>query len=140
MLLDSLILRTATRLLLPLLLLFSILLFLRGHNEPGGGFVGGLIAAGAVTLYAIGSGVVAARQLLRVPPRTLISSGLLMGLFSGLLPILFGRSFLTGLWITTTLPGLGEVHLGSPLLFDLGVFCVVNGVAIKFVFAFLEEA
>lgn len=137
---DTLILRTATRLLLPLLLLFSILLFLRGHNEPGGGFVSGLIAAGGVTLYAFGSGVAAARKLLRVPPRTLVSSGLLLGLFCGLVPIMLGRSFLTGLWFSATLPGLGEIHLGTPLLFDLGVFCVVNGAAVEFIFAFLEEA
>jgi len=137
---DSLILRTATRLLLPLMILFSIFLFLRGHNEPGGGFVGGLIATGAVALYALGNGVAPARKILRVSPRTLVGAGLLLGVFSGMLPLLFGRSFLTGLWFVTTLPGCGEIHLGTPLLFDLSVFLVVNGVALKFVFAFLEES
>ncbi|TWU45020.1 Na(+)/H(+) antiporter subunit B [Novipirellula aureliae] len=137
---DTLILKTATRILLPLLLLFSIFLFLRGHNEPGGGFVGGLVASGAVAVYAMGSGVLPARKLLRVPPRWLIGGGLLLGLLSSLLPLLFGHSFLAGLWLETTLPGWGEIHLGTPLLFDLGVFCVVNGVATEFVFAFLEEA
>lgn len=136
---DTLILKTATRLLLPLLLLFSVFLFLRGHNEPGGGFVGGLMTTGAVAVYAMANGVAAARTMLRMPPRVLIGCGLLIGLTSGLLPILAGRSFLTGLWITATVPGLGDVHLGTPLLFDLSVYCVVTGATLVFVFTLLEE-
>ncbi len=136
---DSVILKTAIRFLLPLLLLSSVFLFLRGHNEPGGGFVGGLVASGAVVLYAITQSVAAARQLIRVSPRVLIGAGLLMSLSSGLAPLFLGRPFLTGLWTTTTVGSLGELHLGTPLLFDLGVFCVVTGVTLVFVFSLLEE-
>ena len=65
---DSPIFRTAARLLMPLLLLFSVFLLLRGHNEPGGGFVGGLVAAAAFALYAIAFGTRRARQALVVSP------------------------------------------------------------------------
>lgn len=136
---DSLILKTASRLLLPILLLFSVFLFLRGHNEPGGGFVGGLMATGAVALYAMANGVAEARQVLRVPPRVLVGFGLLLGLTSGLLPVLAGRNFLTGLWMNASVTGFGDVHLGTPLLFDLSVYCVVTGVTLVFVFTLLEE-
>ena len=139
MTMDSVILRTAIRFLLPLLLLSSVFLFLRGHNEPGGGFVGGLVASGAMALYAMTYNAAAARQVVRVSPRVLIGSGLLMSLSSGLVPLFLGQPFLTGLWTSTTITGLGELHLGTPLLFDLGVFCVVTGVTLVFVFSLLEE-
>ncbi|WP_182865174.1 Na+/H+ antiporter subunit B [Stieleria mannarensis] len=136
---DSVILRTAIRFLFPLLLLSSVFLFLRGHNEPGGGFVGGLVASGAIALYAMTHDVAAARRVLRVSPRVLIGSGLLLALCCGLAPLAIGRPFLTGLWINITSSGLGKVHLGTPLLFDLGVYCVVTGVSLVFVFSLLEE-
>ena len=136
---NSVILKTAIRFLLPLLLLSSVFLFLRGHNEPGGGFVGGLVASGAIALYAMTHSVTAARQIVRVSPRVLIGSGLLMSLSSGLAPLFLGRPFLTGLWTTTEKLGLGELHIGTPLLFDLGVYCVVTGVTLVFVFSLLEE-
>lgn len=136
---ESVILKSAIRFLLPLILLSSVFLFLRGHNEPGGGFVGGLVASGAIALYAMTNSVAAARQVVRVSPRILIGSGLLMGLCSGLAPVFLGRPFLTALWTTTPVSGLGELHLGTPLLFDLGVYCVVTGVTLVFVFSLLEE-
>lgn len=136
---DSVILKTAVRFLLPLLLLSSVFLFLRGHNEPGGGFVGGLMASGAIALYAMTHSSKSARQIVRVSPRVLIGSGLLMSLISGVAPMLLGRSFLSGLWIKANQAGLGELHLGTPLLFDLGVYCVVTGVTLVFVFSLLEE-
>lgn len=136
---DSVILKTAIRFLLPLLLLSSVFLFLRGHNEPGGGFVGGLVASGAIALYAMTYSAAAARQVVRVSPRVLIGSGLLISLSSGMAPLFLGRPFLTGLWAKTTTSGLGELHLGTPLLFDLGVYCVVTGVTLVFIFSLLEE-
>ncbi|HYI68762.1 MAG TPA: MnhB domain-containing protein [Skermanella sp.] len=68
---DSLILRTATRLLLSLMLLFSFFILLRGHNEPGGGFIGGLIAASAFALHSIAFGPRALRDLLVFDPRSI---------------------------------------------------------------------
>ncbi|MHB8954301.1 MAG: Na+/H+ antiporter subunit B [Pirellulaceae bacterium] len=136
---DSLILRTATQFLLPLLLLFSVYLLLGGHNEPGGGFVGGLMAAGAVALYAIAYDVAAARRVLRVRPQTLIGSGLLLALGSALWPVAVNEPFFTGKWITFTSAEMGPIHLGTPLLFDLGVYVVVVGVTLLVVLSLLEE-
>ena len=134
---QSLILTTATRYLLPLLLLFSFFLLLRGHNEPGGGFVGGLVAAAAFALYAIAEDVKSTRQILKVEPRVLIGSGVLAAAFSGLIPLLMGKPFLTALWIKEPLPVLGKV--GTPLLFDIGVYLLVLGVVLKIMFVLAED-
>ena len=83
---------------MPLLLLFSVFLLLRGHNEPGGGFVGGLVAAAAFALYAIAYGVERARRALLVKPLTLLGAGLLIALASGVPAVLRGQPFLTAQW------------------------------------------
>jgi len=134
---TSVILSTAIRLLLPLLLLFSVFMLLRGHNEPGGGFVGGLIAAAAIALYALAEGAGQARRLLKVDPRSLIAFGLALALLSSILPLLFGKPLLTGLWFSVPVPVLG--HVGTPLLFDLGVYLLVAGMALLIVLSLMEE-
>ncbi len=136
---DSLILRTATRFLLTLLLLFSIFLLLRGHNEPGGGFVGGLVAAAAFALYAIAYDPAATRRTLRVEPRTLIGLGLLTAVASGVAGMAAGRPFMTARWGAASLPGLTPVEIGTPLLFDVGVYLVVLGVTLTIILALAEE-
>ena len=128
---DSLILRTATRLLMPLLLLFSLFELLRGHNEPGGGFVGGLLAAGSLCLYLLAHGPEATRRVLRIDPRTLIGGGLLASLVAGLAPLFQGQPFLTGLWTGQPVPGIGKVS--TVLLFDVGVYLVVAGTTLLMV-------
>ncbi len=135
----SLILRTATRFLLPLLLLFSLFLLLRGHNSPGGGFVGGLVAAAAFALYALAFDVAAARQLLRIDPRQLIAVGLLVALASGMVAWLAREPFMTGQWSYITVLGIGPVPLGTPLIFDLGVYLVVVGVMLTIILSLAEE-
>ncbi len=81
----SLILSTSTRYLLPLMLLFSIFILLRGHHHPGGGFIGGLVASTAFALYGFAFGITAARKVLRVDPMMLIGGGLLMVAVSGIM-------------------------------------------------------
>ncbi len=135
----SLILSTATRFLMPLLLLFSIFILFRGHNKPGGGFIGGLVAAAAFSLYALAYDTAAARRLLRAQPHVLIGVGLLLALASGVISLLSGSPFMTGQWSDFNLPGIGKVHLGTPLIFDIGVFLVVIGVALMDVFSLAEE-
>lgn len=134
---TSLILSTATRYLLPLLLVFSVYVLLRGHNEPGGGFIGGLVAAAAFALYSIAFGVERAQRVLHAHPGLLIGLGLLVALSSGLASLLLGHPFMTGLFSTGSLPVLGKV--GTPLLFDLGVYLVVLGATLTIVFALSEE-
>jgi multicomponent Na+:H+ antiporter subunit B len=130
---SSSILRTAARVLMPLLLLFALFLLLRGHNEPGGGFVGGLIVAAAFALHAIAYGVAASRRALVVQPSTLLGAGLLVALLSGLLAVIVGQPFLTSQWITI------GITLGTPLIFDVGVFLVVIGVVLTMTFTLAEE-
>ena len=130
----STIFRTAARLLMPLLLLFSVFLLLRGHNQPGGGFVGGLVAAAAFALYAIAFGVSRARQALLVTPLTLLGAGLLTALVSGVPAVLRGQPFMTAQWV------LDPVAIGTPALFDIGVFFVVLGVVLMMIFNLAEEA
>lgn len=141
---NSVILRTATQFLLVLLLLYSVFILLRGHNEPGGGFIGGLIAAGAFALYGIAYGSQDLSDLLRIDPRLMIGLGLLAAVLAGLLPMLItGQPFLTGLWYEFGAGAGAEAaagaKVGSSLLFDIGVFLVVIGFTLTFVIS-LEEA
>jgi len=136
---SSLILRTSTRLLVTLLLLFAVFLLLRGHHEPGGGFVGGLVAAAAFTLYGSADGTAAARRALYLDPRTYIGIGLIIAVGTGLSSLLWGDPFLTAHWGTINLPALSDIELGTPLLFDVGVFVLVLGVTQTIVLALAEE-
>ena len=136
---TSLILATAARYLLSLLLLFSIFILFRGHDEPGGGFIGGLIAAAAFALNAVAFDAATTRRTLRIDPRTLVPLGLLIALGSGIVPLLAGEPFLTGIWFTAYVPGLGEVTLGTPLVFDWGVYLVVHGVTLTMILTLAEE-
>lgn len=138
---SSAILKAAAKTLLPLLLLFSVFLLLRGHNQPGGGFIGGLVGASAFVLYALALDVPAARELLGVDPRTLIGGGLLLAISSGVIGLVTGRAFLShrDFWLEVNLPGYGAIGLGTPLLFDLGVFLVVLGVPLTIILPLAEE-
>ena len=124
--------------MITILLLFSVFLLLRGHDLPGGGFIGGLVAAAAVALYLIAFGADAATLLLRVRPRALLGAGLLAGVLAGLMGMVTAEPFLTGQWLIFDLPGNAEVKLSSVLLFDVGVYLVVVGAVLTMLFA-LEQ-
>ncbi len=136
---SDLILSTATRFLMPLFLTFAVFLLLRGHNEPGGGFIGGLVAAAGFALYSLAYSPGRMMQLLRVGPRTLIGWGLLLAAVSGLPALAAGTPFLTALWAKLHIPGLVNLKVGTPLIFDVGVFLVVVGVVLTVVVALQEE-
>lgn len=135
---SSIVLRTASRLLVGLLLLFSIFLLLRGHNEPGGGFIGGLVAAAAFVLYGLAGNELSVRQAIHFDTRSYIATGLLVAGASALFPALLGLPVLTGVWGEFALFG-ATVELGSPLIFDIGVYIAVIGVALTIVLAMAEE-
>lgn len=137
---TSLILRTATRYLFPVIMLFSIYVLFRGHNEPGGGFVGGLAAASAYTLYALAYDVRAARRLLRIDSRLLTGLGLLIALVSGLVSWLRGLPFMTSAWAKVRISPDNVIPLGTPLFFDIGVYCVVLGVTLTIILALSDES
>lgn len=137
---TSLILRTATRYLAPIMLLFSVYLLLRGHNAPGGGFSGGLTAASAFTLYALAYDVPTTLKLIRVHPIVLAGVGLLMSCISGMIPMLWEKPFLTGFWLKIPLTKLSVLEMGTPLVFDTGVYLVVIGVTLVIILSLAEEA
>ena len=136
---NSLILQTATRFLVTLLLLFSIFLLLRGHNEPGGGFVGGLMAAAAFVLYALAFDPAAARRAIRFEPHTVIGVRLLLAVCSGFVPLLSGKPFLSGQWASLTLTRTTTLELGTPMFFDIGVYLAVLGVTVMIILTLAEE-
>jgi multicomponent Na+:H+ antiporter subunit B len=130
---TSTILQTATRVLMPLLLLFAAFLLLRGHNQPGGGFVAGLVVASSFVLYSMAFGVAAARRALLVRPSTLLGLGPLVALVSGLPGAVGGRPFMSPIWATLPIGPTG-LDVGTPLMFDVGVFLAVIGVVLTIVF------
>ncbi|MDP4527504.1 Na+/H+ antiporter subunit B [Alkalimonas delamerensis] len=134
----SLILNTGSSLLLPLLVLFSLFLLLRGHDEPGGGFIGGLVAAAAVALKLFSEDYKAARDMLRVHPLQLVGIGLVLATIASFPPLLVGDSFFTAQWWTLDLPVFGEFKLSTPLLFDIGVYLGVIGTVLTVVFTLAE--
>lgn len=135
----SLIVRTATRFLLPLMMLYSVLLLLRGHHEPGGGFVGGLIVSAALGLGALAYDAPTARKVLPVDPGYFIGIGLLVAAIAGILGLFRGQPFFTAVWASFDIPGLGHFELGTPVLFDLGVYLAVIGVASVILLTLVEE-
>lgn len=136
---NSLILQTSTNYMLPLLLLFSIFLLFGGHNEPGGGFVAGLVAAAAFALYAMAYDVPRTRRAVRVDLRTIVGIGLAFGGASGAVSVVLGEPYLTGYWLEFPVLGLGEIKIGTPLIFDIGVYLVVFSVTLMMILALAEE-
>lgn len=134
---SSPILRSATRYLLPLLILFSLFVLGRGHDEPGGGFVGGLTLASAYSLYAIAHGVSAARRSLPGSSGALLGLGLLVAVGSGLAGLFAGSGFLSGVWIRAPV-WLGGA-IGTPILFDVGVYLAVTGAVLLLIFSLMED-
>ena len=128
------------RLLLPLAMLVSLFFLLRGHNAPGGGFVGGLILATALLLQYIVGGTVWVEAQLRIHPLSWIAIGLLCAAAAGIGAWLTDAPFLTSLAWHGELPLLGELHLSSVLLFDLGVYMLVVGATVLMLIAIAHQS
>ena len=137
---KSIILDAGARMRGALLLVFSVYMLLRGHNEPGGGFIGGLIGALGFVINAIACGTASARQALRFEPSNIAAAGLGIALLAGIFAALFGDPLFTGQWLfigaTEDSKGL---PLSSVLVFDIGVYLVVMGSVLTLVFALEEE-
>lgn len=131
---SSLLLSTVARLAVAMMLMFSVFLLFRGHNEPGGGFLGGLVAGAGLILYVLAEGAAALREALRVDPRRIAFAGLAVALLAGVPGLLAGSPYLTALWTS-----LGGYKLGTPVLFDIGVYLVVVGGLMAMVIALEEE-
>ena len=136
---QSLILTTTTRLLAALLLMFSVYALLRGHNLPGGGFIGGLIGATAFILYTIATTVDEARRALRIDPSNLAMAGLGVAALGGIGAAFAGQPFFTGQWLFLFRDGDSYVPLSTVLVFDIGVYMAVFGGILTLVFALEQE-
>lgn len=134
---KTIIFRTASVYLLPLLLLFSIFILLRGHYLPGGGFVGGLMASIAFVIHSFANGIDQTKNIMTIHPGYLMPVGLLLALASGALPLFFSETFMTGLWLKNSIPVIGSV--GTALFFDTGVYLVVIGVTLTIIFTISER-
>jgi multicomponent Na+:H+ antiporter subunit B len=135
------ILSQASRLLFPALLVLSLIVLYRGHNLPGGGFIGGLLAATAFILVGLANSMEQAKAKLRIEPVALMALGLLVAVASGLPGLLTSAPFMTGMWLPGfSLPFIGKVHLGTPLVFDVGVYLVVVGFALQTTFSLARLA
>ncbi|MTI42662.1 multisubunit sodium/proton antiporter MrpB subunit [Roseibium hamelinense] len=133
----TIIFRTIAPYLAALMVLFSIFVLLRGHNEPGGGFIGGLIAASSLAIYGIACGVASVRRAIVFHPMAISGFGLFMGAAAGLLGLFYKQPFMTSQWWPIYLFGV-EIKLSTPLIFDIGVYLVVVG-AIGSIALALEE-
>lgn len=129
---KTVILRTTVNILMPLFFMFSVFLLFRGHNLPGGGFIGGLLAAIALFLHSMVFGVDDTIKRYHLNPRVIIATGLLVSLGSVLISLFKGLTLFTGVWSSFQLPLIGK--LGTPMLFDIGVYMVVVGVVLNITF------
>jgi len=131
------VLSQSGRILFPWLVILSLIVLYRGHNFPGGGFIGGLLGAAAFILVGLGDGMDAAKRRLRLDPVTILGIGIGVAVLSGL-PGLFSEkeSYFVDQWLPDfELPFIGAVHFGTPLVFDLGVYIVVVGFVLHSVFS-----
>jgi multisubunit Na+/H+ antiporter MnhB subunit len=128
---DTFILRAAIGLIFLLVNIVSIYILLRGHNFPGGGFVGGLMTGISFILLGMVRGWRQLQDELPLPPLRLASFGVLVAVLTGLAPMFAGRPFLTHYSLHLDVPLLGELNIGTPLVFDFGVFLLVSGITVK---------
>lgn len=133
----TIIFRTVAPYLAALMVLFSIFVLLRGHNEPGGGFIGGLIAASALAIYGIACGVASVRRAIIVHPMSISGFGLFIGALAGIPSLFRKQAFMTSQWLEFRFFDV-DVALSTPLVFDIGVYLVVVG-AIGSIALALEE-
>jgi multicomponent Na+:H+ antiporter subunit B len=135
---NTLIFRSTAAPIVILMLLFSVFICLRGHNAPGGGFIGGLIAASAIAILGMASGAPAARRALRVDPLAIAGFGVVIAALSGLASAFTGSPFMTSIWAYLPL-GETTVPLSTPMVFDIGVYAVVFGTISAIALALEED-
>jgi len=133
------ILELSAKMLIPMLVFCSFWVLLRGHNAAGGGFEGALIGSVAFSLSLLAFGLERTKAFLPFDPRSLIGIGLLVALGSALFPVYRGLGFFRGLWVEVQIPWVGGYVLGTPQLFDVGVYLVVVGSLMIIIFSLWED-
>ena len=122
------------------ILVFSIYLLTAGHNQPGGGFAGGLVAGVAVLLAWAGGGTALVKSIVPVRSSALMGTGLLVASLTGIAPLLLGLGFLESGYVEVAVPLIGTVKLVSATLFDTGVYLLVVGMSLGLVRALGETS
>jgi len=136
---TSVVLQNSLQLVLPLTLLFAAYMSLKGHNEPGGGFIAGLIASVGLLIYRMGFGPEALYKLFPLHPRRLVVVGLTIALLTSITPLLFNEPLLTSRAGVLGLPGSHSIHYATAAIFDVGVLLVVIGVTVGIILRLSEE-
>ncbi len=134
---KTLILSTLLKVITPLFIGIALYMFFRGHDNPGGGFIAGLIASIPFMLHAMVFGYQETKRNFKIRPHLLAGIGLLVSLVSGMFSVILRDPFLTPVWVDEKLPLIGKI--GTPIFFDLGVFLVVFGVVLQITFLLTEE-
>ncbi|MFK7918001.1 MAG: MnhB domain-containing protein [Ilumatobacter sp.] len=135
----SLVLNVSVRLLYPSIIVLSLYFLFAGHNQPGGGFVGGLAAAAAISLRYVNNGVAAVRRSFRLQPWTILGLGLAISVGTAIFPMLLGGSILEHGTLKLHPPLLGEIKATSALPFDIGVYAIVIGLVLMIFEAFGDD-
>lgn len=134
----SLILDTTVRLMFDSAIVLSIYFLFAGHNQPGGGFVGGLVVSAAVALRYLAGGIDELKAALRIPASVMLSVGMMLAAGTALLPLAFGGTPLDQKSVEWKFEVLGKVKLTSATVFDAGVYLIVIGL-ILMIFEALGE-
>lgn len=136
---NDIILKTATSILVFVILAFGVYLFLIGHNAPGGGFVGGLITSSAFTLLYMVYGMKTMEHIIRVNFQVVLAIGLLLAVTTGVGSLFVGAPFLTHTFAEFHFPIFGNVELATAMIFDFGIFLTVIGVTMTIILAIAED-
>ncbi len=136
---NSVILQLAEKYLKRLIIIFAVLALFRGHNHPGGGFIGGLMAGLAIVFEGFAYDALRLKKKRKNLPWQLIGSGLFAVFLSFLPSIFFQKALMTGFWFEVPFLFGESLKLGTPFLFDMGVFFVVTGVTLLFVFSLTKK-
>ncbi|MHA7966664.1 Na(+)/H(+) antiporter subunit B [Paenibacillus sp. CAU 1782] len=136
---SNVILQTAAKVLVFIIMIYSIYILFAGHNNPGGGFIGGLITASALMLLYLAFDVETVRDIIPVDFKIVGAIGVMLALLTGLASVLFGDNFLFQYYEYVNLPLLGKTGLGTAFVFDLGVYMAVVGTTMTIIRSISED-
>jgi len=135
---NSVILQIASRIVRTLLIFFALIALLRGHNHPGGGFIGGMLAGLSIAFRGFAYNITAADEMTKFKPHYYVALGLIIVLISVIPSLYLHDYFMQGEWFKISI-GEWQLKIGTPLVFDIGVFFVVIGVSVLFLFSLKRQ-
>ncbi|MGI6225602.1 MAG: Na(+)/H(+) antiporter subunit B [Peptococcales bacterium] len=136
---NNVILQTVTRIATFIILTFSVYLFLAGHHNPGGGFIGGLMVASAITLLLLAFDIKTVQAGLPIDYKVLAVLGVFIAVATGMGSLIFGKPFLNHTFGSFNLPIFGETELATAVIFDVGVALAVLGTALSIIYTISED-